>query len=652
MKWLKAKSWIIVATACLIAACVSEKPHVVDPYSNKTLSGLSVEVTEHAHDGKYTLLPEKPAKADANSTLVVQFDVPKLDKVQDGLPNARWQRVTGMLGRTEDLAKSRATLNAVEVDLNSSEQVTQLKKRAQAEDKKIIDLYSDLEQLGLDQKTIRSILSGGFDGRVARTEPYANLARWLRVEIEALERAALDFTRAKEKLRVTVQALHEPLVGDTKYLHIEDYDSLPEGEYRPIDRYGLNLTEAEKQRFKVEYKQAALARNSIQEISAHGKTIKEAGKKWISDIETNIQELKNSLSEEPGGIVGAAEQIIKKLEAAIADSKVSLTEKTKAAETIRDLKDLKQDIDLIHSLISKLEAISQLIRNPGNLDLENFASAGGFIDKLQEFSSDLRKVLEKSKEWTPKLEKLTGAFGGLGRIVTPQEINQLAGQPTQDFLATLSKDLPKTAEAITVISDILRTNSGISKGAETLAETDQKTIPHTLDNLVPARVELPKAGLTLGDHVTVKVKLTSVGADGSQVGPTAESLNYRTEAVLTGLHRRIGADLIFARGFGSDDARKWRPNVAARGEWHYLIREPNGRWEAFWNWLDPGLGLHAASLNQGPESIQVGLGGNLSLWNNFVSVGYGHNLSVNRQYVFVGINLLNVLNKAKGALGE
>ena len=171
MKWLKAKSWIIVATVCLNAACVSETPHVVDPDSNKTLSGLSVAVTEHAHDGKYTLLPEKSAKADANSTLIVQFDVPKLDKVENGLPSARWQHVTDMLSRTEDLAKSRAALNAAEVDLNSSEQVAQLKKRAQAEDKKIIDLYSDFEQLGLDQKTIRSILSGGFDGRVARTEP-------------------------------------------------------------------------------------------------------------------------------------------------------------------------------------------------------------------------------------------------------------------------------------------------------------------------------------------------------------------------------------------------------------------------------------------------------------------------------------------------
>ena len=200
MNWLNVPGWIIVAAACLTAACASERAHdglvlneaekqrfkseyiqanlakesirqiaaddkmteVTSPPPNKTLSGMSIVVTEHAHDGTYTVQPEVPAKADANSTLIVQFDVPKLAKIQNGLPSARWQRVTGILGRAEDLAKSRAALNAAEVDLNSSEQVAQLKKRAQAEDKKITDLYSDLEQLGLDQKTIRSILSGGF----------------------------------------------------------------------------------------------------------------------------------------------------------------------------------------------------------------------------------------------------------------------------------------------------------------------------------------------------------------------------------------------------------------------------------------------------------------------------------------------------------
>ena len=115
MNLLKVHGWIIVLIACLTAACASENRHVVSMYSSKTLPGLSTTVTEHAHDGKYTILPEEPAKADANSTLVVQFDVPQLAKVQNGLPSARWQRVISILGIAEDLAKSRAALNAVEV---------------------------------------------------------------------------------------------------------------------------------------------------------------------------------------------------------------------------------------------------------------------------------------------------------------------------------------------------------------------------------------------------------------------------------------------------------------------------------------------------------------------------------------------------------
>jgi hypothetical protein len=628
------------------------EPEPTPPFTLHTLSNFSLEVTEDAHDGPHPLKPEVLAKTDANSTLVVKFNPPPYTTLVGEMPDPRWQRVVSILAKAEDLAKSRAALNAEDVDLNRSEQVDQLKRRAREEDQKVVSLYNDMEQLGLDQKTIRSILSGAFDGKGTRAEPYANLARWLRKEIETLEREALEFARSKEKLRVTVQAMLNPIVGSTKYLHIEDYDSLPEGEYRPIDRYGLNLTEAEKQRFQFEYKQANLVKDSIVEIEAQRKTIQRASKKWLSDIEGNLNELKNSLIAESGGIVTTINKIIKKLETTIPTSSATNTEKRKATESLTILKALGQDMSEVASFIDKLKEASKIIRGTTNMDLNELLDPEGLFNTLNALVAEFTKVKEISEKSGETFKAFTKTIPDLSKFVAKEELQQLTEQPTENFFETLSKDLPKTTEAIEAVKETLLGNAKLVKGAETLANTDQKTIPHTFDNLVPARVELPRAGLTIGDHITLKVKVAPIESDGTSLGPTTESVNYKAEAILTGLHRRIGADLIFARGFGSDDARKWRPNVAARGEWHYLIREPEDNGQRFWNWLDPGFGLHVASLNQGPESIQVGLGVNLSFWNNFVSFGYGQNLSTQHQYVFVGINLLNVLNKAKGAIGD
>jgi hypothetical protein len=60
------------------------------------------------------------------------------------------------------------------------------------------------------------------------------------------------------------------------------------------------------------------------------------------------------------------------------------------------------------------------------------------------------------------------------------------------------------------------------------------------------------------------------------------------------------------------------------------------------------MGVHLASLDQGNQDIEFGLGGNVSLFQGLIMGGVGFNLSNNeRPYVFVGLSLLNALQKAK-----
>lgn len=116
-----------------------------------------------------------------------------------------------------------------------------------------------------------------------------------------------------------------------------------------------------------------------------------------------------------------------------------------------------------------------------------------------------------------------------------------------------------------------------------------------------------------------------------------------------GFHRKFDATLMFARGLrGDDEAREWKPNVAATVHWHYRSRKEENCFQKFWNTVNPGLGFHLASLDQGDENIEFGLGASLSLFDGLLSGGFGYNLSNDEHpYVYVGINLLETLNQAK-----
>ena len=66
--------------------------------------------------------------------------------------------------------------------------------------------------------------------------------------------------------------------------------------------------------------------------------------------------------------------------------------------------------------------------------------------------------------------------------------------------------------------------------------------------------------------------------------------------------------------------------------------------------MDPGAGVHLASLDQGDDTVEFGIGPSLSFWNGLLNVGYGYNLSQSqdREYFFVGLNLLHLLDVARG----
>ena len=102
---------------------------------------------------------------------------------------------------------------------------------------------------------------------------------------------------------------------------------------------------------------------------------------------------------------------------------------------------------------------------------------------------------------------------------------------------------------------------------------------------------------------------------------------------------------MLVRGISGGTNSSFEPNVTAMATWHHKQRDPNDFGD-FLNWLDPGLGIHAATVNLDPnESVEFGLGAQLSLWDGYLFAGIGYDLSISddRGYFFVGTSLLKLL---------
>jgi hypothetical protein len=234
-----------------------------------------------------------------------------------------------------------------------------------------------------------------------------------------------------------------------------------------------------------------------------------------------------------------------------------------------------------------------------------------------------------------------------------QEAEQILSKNYAHFAANLGQEMPNTVTAIKIVMDIAQENMKDASANENLAGINTSPIARNLDDLPDARIELARSGLTQGDNLTIRVRvkeLPTVAARPEETDKIFHEATFKTTALLMGWHRIISADLIFARGLSGDStATQWKPNVAASANWHYTFRNPDDWWSRVVNGVNPGVGVHLASLNQGNEGVEFGIGVNLSLFSGLLKGGGGFNLSVSEKpYVYVGIDLLNILNQAKG----
>ncbi|MCP3920104.1 MAG: hypothetical protein GY711_31650 [bacterium] len=170
--------------------------------------------------------------------------------------------------------------------------------------------------------------------------------------------------------------------------------------------------------------------------------------------------------------------------------------------------------------------------------------------------------------------------------------------------------------------------------------------------LPPGRIEFGLTETKRRDKIDLDVDFVRRGGEG-EPDEVIDGRQFNLQLDDFGWRAHVRPQLIFFRSTdGDSDAKRFQSNAAALIDWSYRYREPEGGWGKFINGLEPGVGIHVASIDQGESSLEVGTGLNLSFKQGLFSVGWGFNLSERDHYYFVGGNLFRLFDELQGIVGE
>lgn len=185
--------------------------------------------------------------------------------------------------------------------------------------------------------------------------------------------------------------------------------------------------------------------------------------------------------------------------------------------------------------------------------------------------------------------------------------------------------------------------TGLATAAAALKAVADTAAADQLGALPTGRIALSKQNVKHGDRIEITVVIERIRNNVT----TKEQVTFSGRLIQVGIYSKIGGNLIYARAdSGPGSAQTWKPNAAASLEWHWRTAYADDPAEKFWNWLDPGIGVHVASLDQiEDQATELGIGVNVSIWDGFLQGGVGYNLNASRDhtYYYFGIDLLSIL---------
>lgn len=631
---------IVLLAGCALAVGCASAPQRKPVPSSGLGPGLGIvhHVEEMAHDGDFELKPDRQNEVDLDARLRVSFEVPTAEQAAEATPE--WRALNDLLALARDLSEQRAALLATPAQLEDPGEAAAVIARAQALDRGALQLVVGLKAVPSVAAAPDPDLAAQniFSGNGGDDVGYPAVSRWLTARLESLVDRANDFLKGREEVEVTVAAYIQPVIGEPRRVHVSNYDNIksydPEARTNP---YRL-LSRAERRRLQMEMEQTRIARAAIGEIVENGGDIKRSFHTLLQALEQRLETLREAIRSGPDVWLTQLDAAVAQLEAVPAGDAA----KPAATRLAADLSAFAHDFRAMSSLEQGIEGFVRELRNPAGEELPaDQVDPARVLTKLDDLLHQLEPIQTAVQAWGPRVQSMTEATASLAS--TPS--GTLLPDELKAFVDEVQSTLPNTVRLVANAADFMQGGARIVAGADTLDGASDVSIRYGVDDLRDGVVDLATAGFTEGDQLQLEVRYTRKGTDEMKaVG------SYNAVARRLGFHARpqIGAGLIFYRGTGSsNDDDKWRTNVAALAEWGYRYRDAQTAWPLFWNWIDPKLGTHVASLDQGSGAVEFGAGGNVSILHGLVFGGYGYNLSEDEQYFMVGLSLLSVLNEAR-----
>ncbi|MEX2381382.1 MAG: hypothetical protein WD490_03285 [Opitutales bacterium] len=625
---MRRTNWLSLPATALLAAV----PFLPSPVSAEQRVS---HTADEQSDEIFPLSPDNVNKVDAHSVLVVAF--PKTTaagNMADTKWAKPWQDLQEMLSTVDDLTERRLALNQKFVSASDAEAVAELQTGASALDDDAGDLLIKLMELGLTGTELRELR-----GETGNT--YTAISRWINKQLDALTQEANQF-REDRKVNVYVRGFRDSVTGKRSPLHIPEWDNLADGAYSPIDRTGMRPNEGEQERLAKEREIAETTVAAVREIQSKSDELNAALKANWDKFKEDLTSLIVTLAKRPRTWPTPADidsALNQELTGATADQTAA------AANLKKDIEDLGTIVTRLDDVFETIEDFWERVSNAGSSDpIELLIGAGGLLAAWNQVETEVIPVVADLKTVNSKLADIAANLRTLEPLLTADIESRILSLDTKGSLQEIAETLPNTMALLTSAADLFTGTTKHADGLNQLKDPGAKPIPHTIDNLVDARLDLKRGGLALGDLITINIRTTR-GKDGDLI----DSVTYQNEVGFMGAYGKPSVHFIMTRGLsGDDEAREWQPNVAAGVEWYYGIRDPDTRFKKTWAWINPSFGVHVASLDQGEDSFEIGTGGTVALWDGLVSAGYGYNFSERDEYIFIGLNLLRALPTTGG----
>lgn len=577
------------------------------------------------------------AAADPRSDLLLRFE--QLVPVDDpgAAPADAASQLTEALQRAEALLLARERLLQEFTAANAADDahLHTLHRASASFGRDVQRLVVELGQLGFTDDELRATNQ---DRRPGESNGFPALLRLLQAHYE---REQDDFARRRRlasEHTVTVQARIEPRGKQPKYLHIDGYDHLAIGDMEP--QYGgfLGVSRHELASLQRNLRTVENAAGVLRSIDGLGERLRQRIDALRTTLRDGLLQLAQRARRQPASFVADLQQAMQRL---VDDDATTAEQKAAAQQVLAALQQVAGMAEAWQALAGKADAALTALNQGGGRLSDLVGVAGALRQQAKELLAAGKALLDGIPKAPAVLDQVRAGLATTG-VPLPPELAPFAAA-----LAAEERQLLQLLGTWNALLDAADASAApIAAGPAHI--DDAVFLP--LQNAPDARIRLGATDVREGDRVHVEAIYQPTGSDdrGKRVTET-----WDVEVERFGFYPRVGAELIFARAdTGTADAKSWKANAAAVAELHHRFRDPTALGD-LWNVLDPSFGVHLASLDQGDQNVEFGLGVNVSLFAGFVTAGYGWNLaaSENGDYWFVGIDLINVLGQAQGLLG-